>query len=69
LKRIQQECPLKLHRAPLANRLDLLKLPIRQRTGIMQQTSDECRFSMIYMADNDDTEGVSTWIRIWGSHM
>jgi hypothetical protein len=43
----------------VANGLDLLKLPVRQRAGVMQKPPNQSRFTVIDVADNDNSKGVS----------
>ena len=41
LERIHKKRPFELHPATAADSLDLLELPIRQGSGLVQQTSDQ----------------------------
>ena len=54
LQRIEQERPFERHAAPGADGLELLELAVRQAAGLVQEPSDQGRFAVIHVPDDDD---------------
>ena len=52
LQRVEQERPFERHAAALGDGLELFELAVGQISGFVQQAADQCRFSMIDMADD-----------------
>jgi hypothetical protein len=59
LEGIHQERPFERHAAPLAHRLDLLQLAVRQRAGVVEQAAHQRRLAMVDMADDHDAHQVA----------
>jgi hypothetical protein len=55
LERIHEERPFEPHPATTADGLDLFEFPIGQGSGLIQQTADQGRFSVINVANDDHT--------------
>src|SRR5262249_54227852 len=56
LQCIEQERPFECHAAPGADRFELFELAVRQTSGFGEQSSDQGRFAVIHMADDDDAD-------------
>src|SRR5262249_44430285 len=60
LQRVEQERPFKGHSPARAHGFERFKLARRETVSFVQQASDQRRFAVIDMADNDDAdEGAS----------
>ena len=56
LQRVQQERPFERHAAPCADGFEHFQLAIGQAAGLVQQPSDQRRFAVVDMADDDDAD-------------
>ena len=56
LQRIEQERPFERHAAPRADGFEHFQLAFGQAAGFVQQATDQGRFAMIDMADDDDAD-------------
>jgi hypothetical protein len=54
LQRVEQKRPFEVLAAPAAHRLERRKLAVRKAVGLVQQPSDQCRFSVIDVPDHHD---------------
>ena len=69
LEGVHEEGVLERHAAPAAGSLDTLQLALRERAAVVQQAADERGLAVVYVADDDDAQGLGGGIHGTSIHI